>query len=224
MKQLLLELGIETETAPIYEDSKVALKVTPRKDREPWCTWGSWAGGSPGLVNSTAGEGARKGELIKMNLTLTSLQEQAHRIAVLHEGTNLSLPAAAPSDLKQPEEGTEGRVVGGGNGEPGDPPYRLLEWRLVTQNARGQQEYPQQPEAQEAQHAGSSHHVPPASLTSLRGPSARSNRATVLKGMEPPPDYHSPSTGALPSPCEKMAFRCGEVPGTGHNNGTLCDK
>ena len=165
---------------------ELAYEVTPRKDRELWCTWGSWAGGSPGLVNSTAGEEARKGELIKMDLTLASLQEQAHRIAVLHEGTNLSLPAAAPSDLKQPEEWTEGRVVGVANGEPGEPPYRLLEWRLVTQSARGQQESPQQAEAQEAQHAGSSHHVPLASLTSLRGLSARSNRAMVLKGRSPP--------------------------------------
>ena len=62
-----------------------------------------------------------------MDLTLTSLQEQVHRIAGLHEGNNLSLPAAAPFDLKQPEDGTEGRVVGVANGEPGEPPYRLLE-------------------------------------------------------------------------------------------------
>jgi hypothetical protein len=27
MKQLLLELGIETETVPIYEDSKVAVNL-----------------------------------------------------------------------------------------------------------------------------------------------------------------------------------------------------
>jgi len=59
--------------------SELAYAVTPRKDREQWCTWGSWAGGSPGLVNSTAGEGARQGELIRMDLTPTSTQEQAHR-------------------------------------------------------------------------------------------------------------------------------------------------
>ena len=165
--------------------SGLAYAVTPRKDRELWCTWGSWAGGSPGPINSTAGEGARQGELIRMDLTPTSMQEHAHRIAVLHEGTNISIPAAAPYDLQQPEEGMERRVVGVGKGELGDPPYRFQEWRLVTQSPRGQQEFPQQAEAQEAQHAGYNHNVPLAFMTSLRGPSARSNRATVLKGWSP---------------------------------------
>ena len=104
--------------------SELTYAVTPRKDRELWCTWGLWAGGSPGTVNSTAGEGARQGELIRMDLTPTSMQEHAHRIAVLHEGTNPSIPAADPCDLQQPEEGMEEREVDERKGELVDPSYR----------------------------------------------------------------------------------------------------
>ena len=170
-------------------------------------------GGSPGLVNSTAGEGARKGELIKMDLTLTSLQEQAHRIAVLHEGTNLSIPAAAPYDLQQPEEGMEGREVDERKGELANPPYRLQELRLVTQSPKGQQEFPQQTEAQEAQHAGYNHNVSLASMTSLRGPSARSNRATVLKWMEPSPTITHPQLVSFPHHAKKWQLGVGKCPG-----------
>jgi hypothetical protein len=178
--------------------SKLAYAVTPRKDRELWCTWGSWTGGSPRPVNSTAGEGVRQGELIRMNLTPTSMQEQPHRIAVLHEGTNLSIPAAASYDLQQPEKGMEGREVDERKGKLVDLPYRLQKLRLVAQSPRGQHEFPQQTEAQEAQHAGDNHHVPLASMTSLRGPRARTNRATVLKGMEPSPTITHPQLVSFP--------------------------
>jgi len=155
-----------------------------------------------------------------MDLTPTSMQEHAYRIAVLHEGTNLSIPAAAPYDLQQPEEGMEGREVDERKGELVDPPYRLQELRLVTQSPMGQQEFPQQAEAQEAQHAGYNHNVPLASTTSLRDPSARSNRATVLKGMEPSPTITHPQLVSFPHHAKK----CGKVPGPGNNIWTLCDK
>ena len=39
--------------------SELAYEITPRKNRELWCTWASWAGGSSGPVNSTTGEEVR---------------------------------------------------------------------------------------------------------------------------------------------------------------------
>jgi hypothetical protein len=119
------------------QTSDLAYAVTPWENRELWCTWGSWAGGSPGPINSSAGEGVQKDEVIRMNLTPASRQAQAHRIAVLHEGTKLSIPAAAPFDLQHSEEGMEGREVGERKYKQDDPPYRLQELRLVTQSPRG---------------------------------------------------------------------------------------
>ena len=106
--QLVSTGGIEvTDTQKVHvpddrngTSEHYLLEAFVNNNRELWCTWGSWAGGSPGPVNSTAGEGARQGELIRMDLTPTSMQEQAHRIKVLHEGTNLSILAAAPYDLQ----------------------------------------------------------------------------------------------------------------------------
>jgi hypothetical protein len=97
--------------------SELAYAVTPRKDRELWCTRASWAGGSPEPINSTTVEVVRQSMLPRMDLTPTSMQEQAHQIAVLHEGTNLGIPAAASYDMQQSEEGVEGREVGEKKGE-----------------------------------------------------------------------------------------------------------
>jgi hypothetical protein len=107
----------------------------------------------------------------------------------------------------------EGREVGESKGELVDPPYRLQELRLATQSPRGQQEYQRQAEAQEAQHAVYNHNVPLASMTSLRGPSARSIRATVLKGIEPSSTITHPQLVSFPQHAKKWQLGVGKCKG-----------
>ena len=57
-----------------------------------------------------------------MDFAPASRQAQAHRIAILHEGPNLSIPEVAPLDLQHPEEGMEGREVGERKCKLDDPP------------------------------------------------------------------------------------------------------
>ena len=64
----------------------------------------------------------------------------SHRIAVvLHEGTNLGIPAAPIYDTQQSEEGVERREVGESQREPVFPAYWLQVLRQATQNPSGQQ-------------------------------------------------------------------------------------
>ena len=125
--------------------------------------------------------------LSRMDLLPTSMQEKVHRIAVLHDGTNLGISAAPIYDTQQSEEGAESREVGESQREPACLSYRLQELQQAILNPSGQQEQSQrQSVRQDTQHSAYKHNVTLASMESLRGPSARSNRATVLRGVEAP--------------------------------------
>ena len=89
-----------------------AYAVWLRKDRERWSTWASWAGGSPGPTKSLTVEEVRQGMLPRMDLLPTSMIEQVHRIAVLHEETNLGISAAPIYDTQKSKEGEESREAG----------------------------------------------------------------------------------------------------------------
>ena len=83
----------------------------------------------------------------------------------------------------------------------------------MTQSPRGQQEFLQEPEARAAQEEGCNHNVPLASMTSLRGPSARSNRAMVLQGMEHSPTITHPALVSFPQHAKKWQLGVGKCPG-----------
>ena len=147
----------------------------------------------------------------------TSMKEQVHRIAVLHEWTNLGISAAPIYDTQQSEEGAESREVGESECKPAYPSYCLQELQQAILNPSGQQEQSQrQLVRQDTQHSAYKHNVTLASMESLWSPSARSDQATVLRGVDPPPpDYQSPTNGKLSPTCKEMAVRGGKTPGPG---------
>jgi hypothetical protein len=118
----------------------------------------------------------------------------------------------------------EGREVGERKGKLVYPPHRLQELRLALQSPKENQEYQRQAKAQEAQHAVYIHNVPLASMTSLRGPSARSDGATVLKRMEPSPTITHPLLVSFPQHAKKWQLGVGKWPGQNKNIWTFCDK
>ena len=81
--------------------------------------------------------------LSRMDLLPTSTQEKVHRIAVLHEETNLGISAALIYGTQQSEEGAEIREVGESQRKPACPSYRLQELQQVILNPSGQQEQSQ---------------------------------------------------------------------------------
>jgi hypothetical protein len=78
--------------------------------------------------------------LPSMDLLPTSTHDQVHRIAVLHEGTSLGIPAAPIYDTQQSEEGVEKREDGESQREPACPSYRLQELQQAILHPSGQQE------------------------------------------------------------------------------------
>ena len=63
------------------------------------------------------------------------------------------------------------------------------------------------------QHSTYNHSVPLASMTSLRGPSARSNRVTVLKGVKPSPTITHPQMVSYSQHAKKWQLGVGKCPG-----------